>query len=215
MINGRFARPEEIRPQYGEIATAYQAAFAGDPWYEVSKCPDRKQRCASGLSAVAIGTVCGTCQEVPTRPAYEPEELSARLDELAETRPTVWYTEQTQGKLALAAVAWRASPDQVAREKYPDAPAMQDWMTEQLGDQEVAWLDEVFADASVRQRGNLANFRPMCEGFAERLACDTLAYRTINPRMTAVAQRDFAEASTVYQRNIEVPDRRDFVTIQL
>lgn len=42
----RFAAPDEAREKYDAIIPAYQAAFAAEPWYEVSKCGG----CSSGYS---------------------------------------------------------------------------------------------------------------------------------------------------------------------
>src|SRR5690606_35520334 len=106
MSNNNFYRPSEM--DYRQIVPAYQEAFAGEPWFEVSKCADREpvQRCTGGLSPVAIGEVCGTCSLRPSRTAYESSELIARFDGLAEDRPTQCYVVETEQGIALASVAW-------------------------------------------------------------------------------------------------------------
>lgn len=214
MSNRNFYTPQEARGLYDRIVPAYRAAFAGEPWYEVSKCADRQRRCAGGLSKVAINSLCTTCGERPDRPAYERNELVDRFEELADKRSTAWYTEQTPDGLALAAIAWSSEPDVVAKEKYTDVPAMRAWLAETIGTDDISWLDEVFADKTVRPSGNLRSFGDICNGFTEQLGTDVLAFRTINERMTAAARRDFGNAATIFERGRDVPDRRDFVIIR-
>lgn len=206
-----FYTPNQVRPYYSEITPVYQAAFAGEPWYEVSKCTDKLQRCADGLSAIAIGQTCDTCLASPSRPAYEETDLVDRFENIAATRPTDWYLERSGDNLALASVAWKATPSVIAQEKYTD-PTMQKWLNELLGPEPIVWLDEIFADRTIRQKDNLKRFGSICLGFMDRLESPTLAYRTISPAMVAAAKRDFTNAK-VYPGNIDVPDRRTIVVL--
>jgi hypothetical protein len=214
MIECNFYCPEDVKPLYDEIVPVYQAAFAGEPWYEVSKCADKLQRCVGGLSSLAIGEVCDTCNSCPLQPAYEKGELVSRFEGIAATRPTAWYTERNSDGLTLAAIAWEADAETIATEKYADVPAMDGWLRQQLGNEPIVWLDEVFANRSLQVSGNLRRFGNMCSGLTERLQNDTLAFRTINERMTAATIRDFPGSSTVFVREADVPDRREFVTIR-
>lgn len=215
MSENKYYRPEEV--DYSLIVPAYQAAFAGEPWFEVSKCVDgqRPQRCPSGLSRLAVREFCDTCLTTPQLPAYESDELIERFETLASDRPTLWYQEKLAGKTALAAIAWTAPAMTIADEKYTDNPPMRAWLEARLGNEPIVWLDEVFADKTVRQADNLRNFGPMCEGLMERLALPRIAYRTINPAMTNAAMRDFGSRATVAAREADVPDYRDFITINL
>ncbi len=209
----RIIGPEEVRSYYDQIVPTYQVAFAGEPWFEVSKCPDRLARCVGGLSSVAIGSTCLVCGESPSRPAYEQPELIDRFEQLAENRPIAWYIEEADGDVLLAALAWQADADAIAAEKYPDVPAMVEWLPTTLGKEPVVWLDEVFANRLKRPTGNLTNFAKICQGLSERLTNWQLAYRTISPQMVAAPRRDFGEQAQLFARNEDVPDRRDFVTI--
>jgi hypothetical protein len=115
----------------------------------------------------------------------------------------------------MGAVAWKALPIAIATEKYADVPEMRDWIVDRLGSGPVMWLDEVFANRQLKSRGNLQNFGRFVTGLATMLDCENVAYRTIEPRMTAVPKRDFGEKATVLTRKIGVPDRRDFVIINV
>jgi hypothetical protein len=213
MIECKFYIPEDIRPMYDEIVPVYQAAFAGEPWFEVSKCVDRLKRCASELSSVAVGSMCEICNICPTQPAYEADELVSRFEELGASRPTSWYTERNNEGATLAAIAWIAQPRLIAESKYQDIPDMKSWLEKNINDPEVTWLDEVFANRLLRQSGNLNNFKDMCNGFMDHLNTDTLAYRTISKPMIIATERDFGEKTKVFKRDTEVPDWRDFVII--
>ncbi len=213
MSNNNFYTVKEVRPLYGEIVPAYQEAFAVSPWNEVSKCVDEQARCDGGLSAVTIGSLCNMCEQRPTRPAYEAAELKERFEAIGLSRPTAWYTEQNKRGLTLGVVAWKSLPTMIAAEKYGDAPEISGWIVDKLGDSPVMWLDEVFANRKLKPRGNLQNFGKFVTGLAAMLDCETVAYRTIEPRMTAVPKRDFGDKATIYSRRIDLPDRRDFVII--
>lgn len=212
MSNNNFYTPDEVRPQYGEIVPVYQRAFEVPPWNEVSKCVDRQLRCAGGLSSVAVGSLCEACGLCPTRPAYEADELIERFDALGSSRPTAWYLERGDSGLTMAAIAWKATPATIVEEKYADVPAMAEWLPETLGDKPIMWLDEVFADRQLKPRGNLRNFGGFVAGLAQRLDCETVAYRTIEPKMIAAPERDFDDKTSELK---DVPDRRRFVTINL
>ncbi len=207
--------PNEIKSLYGEIVPAYQAAFAGEPWYERSKCADQLQRCVGGLSSLAIGASCELCGSCPELPAYEADELMSRFNNLATSRPTTWYVEQNGQGVTLVAIAWKAKSAVIADEKYSDEPEMAEWLNEKLGVDEVMWLDEVFANKDLKPRGNLQNFRKFVTWMAEMLGSQTVAYRTIEPRMIAVPSRDFGQSTSIFTRQQRVPDRRDFVVINL
>ncbi len=219
MIESRFYTPENIKPLYNEIVPAYQTAFAGEPWYEVSKCIDESQRCAGGLSSTALGATCEMCGKCPVRPAYERDELIDRFESDAATRPTIWYTEESKNGLTLAAIAWEATPQKIAQEKFGDVPEMAIWLTDTLGDSPIVWLDDIFANRTIKTSGNLRNFGLMNSGFMEQMGNDTLAFRTINKKMLAASKRDFGAEATIFEKEakrpeLRVPDRREFVVIK-
>lgn len=120
----RFVAPDEARDKYDAIIPAYQAAFAAQPWYEVSKCGG----CSSGYSRQNPGDICQACGSTTGDEAYTEQELAERFDTIGETRPACWYIEETPAGLALAAVAWIADPVQIAAEKYPGSLEMAEWL---------------------------------------------------------------------------------------
>lgn len=216
MLKREFRNPDQIRSEYLQIGEVYQEAFAGPPWNEVSKCVDRElpQRCTSGLSALAVGSYCDICTNCTIEPAYVPEDLADSWETIAGKRQALWYTETEDGKILLAALAWKADAQTIAREKYADAPDMAAWLDKMLGNKPVVWLDEVFANRKLRPKKNLNNYANMCIGLVAGLEDSVLAYRTKVPQMTGVARRDFCDRAQIFSvRKREVPDRRDFVVI--
>ena len=212
----RFVAPDEAREKYDAIIPAYQAAFAVGPWYEVSKCSG----CSSGYSRQNPGDICQACGSATGDEAYTEQELTEKFDAIGETRPACWYIEETPEGLALAAVAWIADLVQIAAEKYPGSPEMAEWLKQKYApntapNPEILWLDEVFADRQISRRNNLVNFCPMIYGFSDRLDQTKVAYRTIAPAMTRVAMRDFGDDATIDKAESDVPDRRNFVSIDL
>ena len=80
---------------------------------------------------------------------------------------------------------------------------------------EILWLDEVFADRQISRRNNLVNFRSIVYGFSCRLDQTKVAYRTIAPAMMRAAMRDFGDDATIDKAKSDVPDWRNFVSIDL
>ena len=71
----RFVAPDEAREKYDAIIPAYQAAFAAEPWYEVSKCGG----CSSGYSRQNPGDICQACGSVTGDEAYTEQELTEKF----------------------------------------------------------------------------------------------------------------------------------------
>lgn len=227
---GRLYDPceQELKDLYPQIAEKYATAFAEDPdWKERSKCPAMGPvACAGGLSAVRVGEDCGTCGLRPTEAAYPPEPLTEGFKRRAEVNYAAWYVETFGGQVAMAALAWRGKVRQIVAEKYGDVPEMAEWLTTTLGgeDESIIWLDEVFSDKNVRESGNLDNFVQMCRQFDQTLGMvfkdgglttlGRIAYRTKKAAMLKVAER-FPGAKIFKASEGEVPDRRDFVLIDV
>jgi ribosomal protein S18 acetylase RimI-like enzyme len=215
MSEFNFYNPQEVRELCDEIVPAYQVAFAGDPWYEETKCADEQLRCVGGFSALAVGSMCDVCGNCPIESAYEKDELIERFEAIAEAYPTAWYVEQGYSGLTMASIAWKALPSALVQKKYADNQDMSKWLIDTLGDDEVIWLDEVFANRQLKPTGNLQNFGRFVTGFGNILKNDVVAYRTIEPRMIAAAKRDFGQNTKVFERGRDVPDRRDFIVVNL
>lgn len=212
---GNFYFPEDMN--YEDVFEPYKEAFKGPPWYEVTKCAASDElldKCESGFSRLAIGELCDRCGECPFRPAYENDELKTKFEAVAENFNAQWYMEMNGSEVAMAALVWAASLEEIADERYKDLPEMKEWMKDTFDEntKRIMWLDEIFANKSVRETGNLKNFEYMVNGFMARFGIDTMAFRTINERLIASAQK-LGDRTTVLRSGEDVPDRRSFVII--
>ena len=214
-MDKQLVTPVEVRASYEDIARAYQDAFSGDPWYEKSKCIDARQRCIGGLSSTAVGQVCQVCNLSPQNIAYEYDELVARFDRLASNKEVGWYIERQDSAIALAACAWKTNGKDLVKERYSDDEAMQVWLKNKFADDSFTYLDEIFAQKAVRPSGNLHNFKGIVIDLTDLLNTKQFCFRTINPALVRAAVRDFQEQTQIFQRNKDVPDRRDFVIINV
>lgn len=210
---------KEIEKSLPELAKVYIEAFKGEPWYEVSQCIDRQtpQRCPGGFSPIEIGNICTTCDTCPVNEAYKVDELAEKWQSIGKEKDAIWWIERVGDSIAMAALAWVGTSKQIAQEKYEDNPTMKDWIdTFFEGETQVIWLDEVFADKRVRSSDNLHNFEGMIRSMQSALLPSGLvSYRTITPQMTTKPKSVFADQAIVEQREIGVPDRRDFVSINV
>jgi hypothetical protein len=118
----------------------------------------------------------------------------------------------------LASLSWSASPADIAEEKYSGLPDMPGWLGAELED-DVMWLDEVFANKVLKPSGNLKDFGKFVTGQAKILEAETTAFRTIEPRLLAANRRDFGGNARIFKGSKneprEVPDWRDFVIIKM
>jgi hypothetical protein len=215
MKETNFYLPNEINERFKEIAPVYQNAFSGEPWFEVSKCVSQfpKECCPGGFSPTPVGEICKGCGNIPKEIAYREEELLEKFQFVTSNRLGAWYLEEADNGILFVSIAWKEFPERIATEKYQDVPLMKNWMISTFGDQEIIWLDEVFADRSKRPAGNLLHFSDMCLGFGSILNSNVIAFRTKNERMLASAKKNFGENATIFKSNIEVPDRREFISI--
>jgi hypothetical protein len=221
---GEETNPREAGALKSQLARVYRQAFAGEPWYEVSKCvgtevqSEASADCVGSFSALEAGQSCTSCRGCPDKIAYTEKELDSKFEAIGRKSGAVYTERADSGSIVVAGIAYLATAETIALEKYSDVPGMEDWLGNALGERTL-WLDEVFADRQARSEGNLSNFVAMVEGVAA-MANDevelptTVAFRTISPAMIAAARR-FGDRTTVFAREADVPDRRDFVTIEL
>lgn len=210
---------EAVNPQawtlINRLKPVYREAFKGEPWFEVTKCADPRvtsPNCVAGLSSLVPGELCAACGLCPTEPAYTDAELNEKFADIGKKQSALYVEESGGGNILMASIAYTATASQVAMEKYSDVPDMQEWLSQK--EEPFIWLDEVFADRSLRASGNLNNFSQMLEGLASILGGrNRVLFRTISPAMVAAARR-FGSSAVILEREKQVPDRRDFVTIQ-
>ncbi len=213
--------PSAVSNQLDRLVEMYQGAFAARPWQEVSKCPSETEQanCPDGLSRVAVGSICEVCQLCPTEPAFPTEELKAKFTFESKDTHSLWYLEKDpSGTIALATLARVTTAEALAREVYGDDPEMQQWISEKYPEEttRITWISDIFADTTIRPKGNLANFGDMCRSLTRGSRPTEVLFRTINPRIVSAAQRDFGKELDIADPAFgEVPNRGRMVSFKI
>lgn len=214
-MNNLLTNNIELSPgELNDIGVVYQRAFAGEPWFEVSKCvsEDATNRCESGFSPLNVGEFCTKCALRTKQEAYPLDQLSESLAERLRYPGARLYREYDQdSRLLLAAIFWEDKPSGIAQKKYADVPKMQAWLGSSLPDEQLIWLDEIFADKTLRPNGNLWNFPNLVSDVFEASSCQRMAFRTINKGLLAKSCE--IPGTSILNPGV-VPDRRSFVLIE-
>lgn len=201
-IKTRWVSPESLREKLAllpELVPVYQKAFAGEPWYEISKCPG----CPRGYSAERPGEACTGCGTRLTEEAYPADALLKDLRERVRANPSFVYAETLGREPVLGAIAYRMSPEKIYAQKYQGRESREAAEIFAALPKSLVWLDEIFADRDRRPSGNLWNLKTMCDRMVQSLGPTVIAFRTINMRLVAKAQRVFGTNCAVR----EVHDR--------
>lgn len=180
-----------------ELVPVYQKAFAGPPWFEVSKCPT----CPSGFSAQEVGSSCLKCGSYLTKEAYPTDELyRSLLNRVSRADSTVYIERTPDGRATLGAIFVNKSETEIVQNyvRRSDPELIRSLLPGQ-----VAWLDEIFADLGASPGGNLKNLEQVVEKSAAALRSDTVAFRTINQNLLAKVQKIYGDRVQVTW----VPDR--------
>ncbi len=193
------------------IGGLYQVSFAGEPWRESSRCAAPKRKlgvCPGGFSPLEVGEMCIDCGLSPLVEAYPMDELTKSLNSRFADTSSQLYLESEDSELLLAAIFWEARPKKIAGRKYADMSEMEKWLIDNLPDQPIVWLDEIFADKQKRPTGNLWNYQQMIEKVLEKAGSKVIAFRTINEGLLAKTKSVFPSNSTVIPGK-DIPDDRD------
>jgi hypothetical protein len=179
-----------------ELVPVYQKAFAGPPWFEVSKC----LTCPTGFSASPAGDFCEACsargvRTLLTSPAYPPDELYAALLERVRSPDSTVYIERTvDGKPVLSAI-FKVAEEQDIVSNY--AGRTDPDIVKSIIPGRVLWLDEIFADLDARPNGNLKNLQEIIEKSAQQTGDRTIAFRTINENLIKKMQNIYGPRATI------------------
>lgn len=174
------------------LAQTYKKAFAGEPWYEVSKCAD--PTCEAWFSDLQPGCECVECQATLTE-AYDEQELVAWWQQMVEEDGAMMEIAMDGSYPQRATIARPTNPEELFLRKYSAIPEMQGWLAKVLPDNFV-WIEDTFADRTRLAKGNL-------NGRGQTLARIALFYRdnpiiatrTLVPGIVRATLRD-APAST-------------------
>lgn len=211
---------EAVAAEAPRLVSIYQAAFAGEPWHEVSACaaPARFEgACTGGRSPQEIGEACLRCGEILREPAFPEERLTAGWISHFNTHDSRFYVERLpDGSCVLGALAWKASAEALATRCYSavEEEEMREWLADRLPD-EFVWLEDIFADLAARPAGNLRNFGTMISQFLFELKGTALAFRSVHEGLIQKTLTLFSPWAKRLVALEDVPDRRHLVVVRL
>ncbi len=217
--NGIYS-PLAIKDKLDELTGLYKNAFSAPPWKERSICPigGNTQTCPSIYSPIEVGVLCEDCGQTPAQDAYEPESLHKKFTEETANSQLLWWLEKTpNGDIVMASLARISTISGLISDVLNEEPEIQSWMqqTHSNTDEKVVWIQDIFADTSIRPKGNLRNFGAMCIRLAGN-SSDLVMFRTINPKLISATQRNFSGAATIADPAFDqAPGHKKIVSIHL
>ncbi|MEK7530329.1 MAG: hypothetical protein AAB573_00500 [Patescibacteria group bacterium] len=182
-----------------KLVPAYKQAFAGEPWFEVSRCP----ACEAFTRLEPRGR-CPMCGGALVD-AYSNQEVSEMLRDIFQSRRATLYVETgTGGNVLVAAIAYPWNKTSMYIKKYQskgrDSDELRRVLKEKVPERFV-WLDEIFADRALRTSGNLRDFERIMRDALRGKKTGTIVFRTISPQLKEKAKRVFSQTE-IY----DVPD---------
>lgn len=176
------------------LTDVYKAAFAGEPWYEVSRC--LAEECPVNFCADTAGSPCAGCGSELAE-AYETEELAAawrRMITDEDATMEVGYLGDDPVRVTLARPT---TPAELYARKYADVPAMERWTSENL-DRELVWIEDTFANRRLQPRGNLKDRGRTLGDIALRYRGLAIVTRTLAPQVIVATLRDAGESTDMF-----------------
>lgn len=177
-----------------ELANVYKVAFAGEPWYEASKCID--SGCSVKFSAKTPGCTCELCGSTLTE-AYVSDELIANWQAMLENDDALFEVAFEDSLAQRVTIARPTNRTELMSRKYDDVPAMKQWLETRFGD-EFVWIEDTFANRSRKETGNLATRGETLSRIAAYYAGLPILTRTLSTAIVASTLRDVGEASMAY-----------------
>lgn len=167
---------------YGpQLTETYKVAFAGEPWFEVSKCAE--EQCAVGFTPLEAGGCCESCEQELVE-AYSTEELLAGWKRILEDEGGFMEVALTDEYPQRATLARPTTPDELFERKYQDVPAMEEFLARVLP-KDFVWIEDTFANRQRQPNGNLKNRKETFERIGEFYGRPTLATRTLSEAIVA------------------------------
>lgn len=207
------------------LAKTYQVAFAGEPWFERSRCPT--DSCDRQFCAEQPGTNCLSCG-VQLGDAYN-------ADELVENWRTIVRSENGRIEIASedqipvrATIARSTDASELFNRKYSDVPAMEPWLRQNLNE-DFVWIEDTFADRERSPTGNLRGRGDTLGRLAREYNGLPIATRTLSPAVVYATARDKYTEIYIGSENqqpiisaiqraavgsvVDVPDRRTLLIV--
>ncbi|MEN9389922.1 MAG: hypothetical protein RLZZ283_22, partial [Candidatus Parcubacteria bacterium] len=182
-----------------KLVPAYKRAFAGEPWFEVSKCAS-----CDVYTRLEPGSACPQCKTKLIE-AYSNQEVSEMLCTIFQNRRATLYVEtDARGNVLVAAVSYPWNKGAMYEKKYRskgrDSDELRRILKEKVPERFI-WLDEIFADRALRASGNLRDFERIIRDTLRGKRSGVVVFRTISLQLKEKAKRVFPQTE-IY----DVPD---------
>ena len=204
------------------LADVYKSAFAGEPWYEVSRC--MTDGCSVSFCPDSPGTPCGACGN-ELQEAYEASELATAWRRMITDEDAMMEVGYFDGQPVRVTIARPTTPSELFTRKYAGVSVMEQWIDENL-DRELVWIEDTFADRNRQPRGNLKERGRTLANVALRYNGLAVVTRTLAPQVIAATLRDAGGMTDMFigsegvgvaisgaRRVDSVPDRRTVLRV--
>ncbi|OGL22026.1 hypothetical protein A2707_01590 [Candidatus Saccharibacteria bacterium RIFCSPHIGHO2_01_FULL_45_15] len=188
---------QDLQPVARGMADAYMTAFAGPPWYEVTRCIE--QQCPQTYSSNAIGDDCESCGQVLVMPAYDQSQLQEGWRSIVANEDAMIEVDLSRTGVPLrATIARPTDATELYTRKYSDVPQMQSWINQTLPTGEFVWIEDTFANLAISPRGNLNGRGRTLGAIAMRYGAMQIATRTKSPAIIRATGRDAGDRTNLY-----------------
>lgn len=172
-----------------DLAETYKIAFAGSPWFEVSKCAE--EGCEVGFCKDQPGDSCSSCLSGLVE-AYNSQELTAAWLAMIADEDAMMEIETEADTPVRATIARPTTPGELFQRKYKDNQTVRPWLSQNLPDQ-LVWIEDTFANRDLRLNGNLKNRGQTLVRIAAAYGGQAIYTRTIAPQVVAATLRDVSD----------------------
>ena len=207
-----------------DLAEAYKVAFAGSPWFEVSRCCE--ETCDIEYQELAVDTSCPDCSSTLVE-AYNAEELVRAWRAIIEDENAMMEVALQDGVPVRATIARPTNPAELFERKYAQIAEMEQWRADNLPS-EFVWIEDTFANRNITPSGNLATRGRTLGRIAAAYSGLQIVTRTLAPAVVRATVRDVGANTDIYlgldaagvleadgARSIgEAPDRRTLLRVE-
>jgi hypothetical protein len=169
-----------------QLAGVYKVAFAGDPWYEVSRCLDESCFQLQGFSRKEVGSTC-SCGDCLVDAYNALDLLEGWMDVLRQDGIMEVKLNEDSDPIRVT-IARPTNPAELYQRKYSNVPLMEDWLKSVLPE-ELLWIEDTFADRVRSPTGNLSDREETFELLEKEYGLP-IATRTLAPAIVRATLRD-------------------------
>lgn len=189
------ANSERLTEVGSDLAETYKEAFAGSPWFEVSKCGDPE--CAVGFSLLQPGSTCNSCDGVLGE-AYDTDELVTAWRNMLNNDKAMLEVAFDGDYPQRATLARPTNVEELFARKYAEVPAMKSVLADILP-ADFVWIEDTFANRQRVPKGNLRDRGATIDRISNFYRDNpVIATRTLANGIVAATLRDKRATTSVF-----------------